>query len=60
MKHVVRNVETLRPGWVTPELRYRVLELVKVKSQGATARQLGLAQPTVTKIVKAAAETKTY
>ena len=59
MKHVVRNVETLRPGRVTPELRHRVLELVKVKSQGATARQLVLAQSTVAKIVKAAREAKT-
>ena len=59
MKRVVRNVENLGPGKVTPELRQRVLELVKIQSQGATARQVRLAQSMVAKIVKAAREAKT-
>ena len=56
MKNIVRNAETLRPGRVTPEVRAKILEVVKTQSQGATARQVGLAQSTVGKIVKQARE----
>ena len=56
MKHIVRNVETSRPGRVTPELRERILELVNIQSQGATARQVRLAQSAVGTIAKQAWE----